>query len=265
MLSPVPTKSSHDTAPLAGDAAPTVGVASAWAQLIAWPSKAFAFWVFAAQLTVVMLSARSYTRGAGEQVMQQIVRASAVLVPGFMVFSALISVVLVRIVLAAADELGVSQFALNLLIRTLVLELLPLVAAGFVALRYSLPAANSFARQPGRKTAQDLASCSIASVFAVLLLALSSAVMASVIAYVSVYGLSFWGLASFNALMAQIVTPTVTVVLVIKTICSAVAVAVVPFGAVLMHQTQRSDLGVFARLVALLLLIELLSLLGNYY
>jgi hypothetical protein len=44
-----------------------------------------------------------------------------------------------------------------------------------------------------------------------------------------------------------------------------VAVAVVPFGAVLMYQTQRSDLGVFARLVALLLLIELLSLLGNYY
>ena len=94
---------------------------------------------------------------------------------------------------------------------------------------------------------------------------MSSAVVASVIAYVSVYGLSFWGLASFNALIAQIFTPTVMLVLVVKTLCSAVAVAVVPFGAVLMYQTQRSDLGVFARLVALLLLIELLSLLGNYY
>ncbi|UFS57261.1 ABC transporter permease [Comamonadaceae bacterium M7527] len=258
-------KPSHATKAFFSDAPPTASALGLWAQLAAWLRQAFLFWAFAAQLTVVMLSARSYTRSAGLQVMQQIVSASAVLVPGFMVFSALMSVVLVRIVLAAADELGVSQFALNLLIRTLVLELLPLVAAGFVALRYSLPAANAWARHPGRKTAQDLASCSIASVFAVLLLALSSAVMASVIAYVSVYGLSFWGLASFNALMAQIVTPTVMLVLVVKTVCSAVAVAVVPLGAVLMHQTQRSDLGVFARLVALLLLIELLSLLGNYY
>lgn len=236
-----------------------------WAQLAAQPRKAFAFWAFAAQLTVVMLSVRSYTRSAGVQVMQQIVAASATLLPGFMALSALMSVVLVRVVLAAADELGVSQFALNLLIRTLVLELLPLVAAGFVALRYGLPAANGLTQHTRRNTAQDLAPYSIACVFAVLLLAVSSAVVASVIAYVSVYGLSFWGLASFNALMAQICTPTVMLVLVVKTVCFAVAVAVVPFGAVLMRQTQRSDLGVFAKLVALLLLIELLSLLGNYY
>lgn len=265
MLSPVTTKRDHDTNGLVADALPTPGAIGLWAQLSAWPRKAFVFWAFAAQLTVVMLSARSYTRSAGLQVMQQIVSASVVLLPGFMVLSALMSVVLVRIVLAAADELGVSQFALNLLIRTLVLELLPLVAAGFVALRYSLPAANALAQQPERGTAQNLAPYSIASVFAVLLLAVSSAVVASVIAYVSVYGLSFWGLASFNALIAQIFTPTVMLVLVVKTLCSAVAVAVVPFGAVLMYQTQRSDLGVFARLVALLLLIELLSLLGNYY
>jgi hypothetical protein len=40
---------------------------------------------------------------------------------------------------------------------------------------------------------------------------------------------------------------------------------VVPFSAVADGQVPRSDLVVFARLMAILLLIELLSLVSNYY
>ena len=50
-----------------------------------------------------------------------------------------------------------------------------------------------------------------------------------------------------------------------KTLLSALAVAVVPFSAVADGLVQRSDLVVFARLMAILLLIELLSLVSNYY
>ena len=245
--------------------APLLGAQAWWAQVATLPTQMLAFWALAAQLTLLMWSPSSYKAGAGLRVMRQLVGASLPLLPGFLVLSALLSVVLVRIVLAAASELGVSQFALNLLIRTLVLELLPLMAAGFVALRYSLPAVNQLAQGAVQARPAGLVACSIGSGFSVLLLAMSSAVVASVIAYVSVYGLSFWGLASFNALIAQIFTPTVMLVLTLKTVASAWAVAVVPFAAVLMQQTKRSDLAVFARLVAILLLIELLSLLGNYY
>jgi phospholipid/cholesterol/gamma-HCH transport system permease protein len=257
-------------------------------------------WVLAAQLLALMLSPRSYTGPAGVPVMQQLVRASAAMVPSFMLLSALMSLVLVRIVLAAANELGLSQFALNVLIRSLVLELLPLVAAGFVALRYSLPAAHVVAKgmahdlagvQGGVNTNTPTTANSIgplhraspalqqavhhalkhavafasAGAFAVLLLAAASGVVASVIAYVSVYGLSLWGLAAFNALMAQIFTPTVMLVLAGKTLLSALAVATVPFSAALANPLKRSDLAIFARVVGILLLVELLSLVGNYY
>jgi|AntAceMinimDraft_1070359.scaffolds.fasta_scaffold53531_2 phospholipid/cholesterol/gamma-HCH transport system permease protein len=221
-------------------------------------------WVLAAQLIVLMLTPASYGGTRAQSAMQQLVQASLPLLPGFLVLSALISVVLVRIVLAAASELGVSQFALNLLIRTLVLELLPLIAASFVALRYSLVAANALGHERSYTPLDVVPFCS-ACVFAVLLLAVSGALLASVIAYVSVYGLSVWGLASFNTLMAQIFTPTVMVVLGCKTLLSALAVAVVPFSAVADGLVPRSDLVVFARLMAILLLIELLSLVSNYY
>lgn len=221
-------------------------------------------WVLAAQLIVLMLTPASYGGTRAQSAMQQLVQASLPLLPGFLVLSALISVVLVRIVLAAASELGVSQFALNLLIRTLVLELLPLIAASFVALRYSLVAASALGHERSYTPLDVVPFCS-ACVFAVLLLAVSGALLASVIAYVSVYGLSVWGLASFNTLMAQIFTPTVMVVLGCKTLLSALAVAVVPFSAVADGLVPRSDLVVFARLMAILLLIELLSLVSNYY
>ena len=272
-------------------------------------------WLLTAQLLALMLSPRSYVGPAGVPAMQQLVRASAAMVPSFMLLSALMSVVLVRIVLAAANELGLSQFALNVLIRSLVLELLPLVAAGFVALRYSLPAAhvvvkgmdhdlagvegdaNANATTNGNATTDDAnnninnirashraspalhqavhqavhqalkraAAFASAGAFAVLLLAAASGVVASVIAYVSVYGLSLWGLAAFNALMAQIFTPTVMLVLAGKTLLSALAVATVPFSAALANPLKRSDLAIFARVVGILLVVELLSLVGNYY
>jgi phospholipid/cholesterol/gamma-HCH transport system permease protein len=268
-------------------------------------------WLLTAQLLALMLSPRSYVGPAGVPAMQQLVRASAAMVPSFMLLSALMSVVLVRIVLAAANELGLSQFALNVLIRSLVLELLPLVAAGFVALRYSLPAAhvvvkgmdhdlagvegdaNANATTNGNATTDDAnnnvnnirashraspalhqavhqalkraVAFASAGAFAVLLLAAASGVVASVIAYVSVYGLSLWGLAAFNALMAQIFTPTVMLVLAGKTLLSALAVATVPFSAALANPLKRSDLAIFARVVGILLVVELLSLVGNYY
>jgi phospholipid/cholesterol/gamma-HCH transport system permease protein len=43
--------------------------------------------------------------------------------------SALLSLVIIRIVMATAAEYGLSQYALDVLVRTLVLELLPLLVA----------------------------------------------------------------------------------------------------------------------------------------
>jgi phospholipid/cholesterol/gamma-HCH transport system permease protein len=57
----------------------------------------------------------------------------------FTVLCALVTVVLTRIVLVTALSYGLSQYALQVVIRVLVLELIPLTAALFVALRCTIP------------------------------------------------------------------------------------------------------------------------------
>ncbi|MBK7685030.1 MAG: ABC transporter permease [Rhodocyclaceae bacterium] len=55
--------------------------------------------------------------------------------PGFTLLSTLLSLVLIRIVIVTALSYGLSQLALEMVIRVLVLELIPLFAALYVTLR----------------------------------------------------------------------------------------------------------------------------------
>jgi len=55
--------------------------------------------------------------------------------PWFTLLTALISLVIIRIVLVTAQSYGLSGFALEMMVRVLVLELIPLSAAMFAALR----------------------------------------------------------------------------------------------------------------------------------
>ena len=66
---------------------------------------------------------------------QQVVSATLTQLPWFTVLAALMGLVLIRIVVVTAHSYGLSQFALEMVVRALVLELLPLSAALFVAMR----------------------------------------------------------------------------------------------------------------------------------
>ena len=70
---------------------------------------------------------------------------------GFTVLAALISLVLTRIVVVTAISYGLSRYALEMVIRVLVLELIPLTAALFVAMRCTIPNGTQLAllRQSG--------------------------------------------------------------------------------------------------------------------
>jgi phospholipid/cholesterol/gamma-HCH transport system permease protein len=65
----------------------------------------------------------------------------------FGVLSALVSLVLIRIVVVTSQSYGLSRFALEMVVRVLVLELIPLCAAAFVALRTTLPAGLELAQR----------------------------------------------------------------------------------------------------------------------
>lgn len=236
---------------------------------------------FAAQMLVLMLSPSSYRRSQRQVIYRQLFVSTVPVLPGFVVMSALLSLVIIRIVLASAAAYGLSQYALDVLVRTLVLELLPLLVALYVALRFTMPSGEEVAdlRQQGilhamwrdgADPARDLLLPRVlAGVFAVVFLAVLSAVMALLMTYVSLYGFTTWGIGAYTRAVGQVFTPVVTLILGLKAFFFSLVVAILPIapnpmylGAPLRRRDEISQLG---RLFALILLIEVLSLVGNYY
>ena len=236
-----------------------------------------------AQILVLALTPSSYGAGTHRQrVLSSLYRATAPLLTWFLVLSALVSLVLIRIVVATAYSYGLSQYALEVLVRTLVLELIPLYVAMFVAVRYAMPGAQEVRKQlalqqregelPERQTllADQLLPRALGSMFSVLLLAGLSSVVALVLTYLTVYGFSPWGLPGYTRGVGQVFTPAVTLIFALKTLFFSLAVAVVPLAASAQADAEgrfarRSDISEFARLFSVVLLIEVVSLVGNYY
>src|SRR5471030_2126692 len=117
---------------------------------------------FAVLIVATALTPASYGGTHRPALARRIVIAAAPNLLWFTVLSALVSLVLIRIVVVTALSYGLSQYALEMVIRVLVLELIPLTAALFVALRCSIPngAALAMMRRDGyfdelRRRGQD--------------------------------------------------------------------------------------------------------------
>jgi len=237
--------------------------------------------LFGAQMLVLALAGSTYRRKQRSVIYRQLYAATAPLLPGFVVMSALLSLVIIRIVLVTAQSYGLSQYALDVLVRTLVIELLPLLVALFVALRFAMPSGAEVAsmrergdlielwRAGGDPARDELLPRVLAGVFAVVLLVLLSAAMALLMTYVMIYGFTSWGFAAYTRAVGQVFNPAATLILCMKTFLFSLIVAILPIapnpqygGATL---RQRDEIGQLGRLFTLILLIEVLSLIGNYY
>ena len=249
-----------------------------------------------ALILVLALSPSTYGRANRRALARQVYLGIAPILPWFALLSALLSVVLIRIVVVTAVSYGLSQYALEMVIRVLVIELIPLVAALFVALQSTVPSgaalirlheAGAFARQRRRgldPLRHELLPRVVAGIVAVLLLAAVSCLIATLLAYVAVYGFSLGGLPAFTRTMGQIFEPAVALILALKTLLFSVAAALIPVAAFLrsgrgqgpavlvdtapgrQRRLDRSspELDSLVRLFAAILLIEVVSLVGNY-
>ena len=237
-----------------------------------------------ALVLVLALSPSTYSRANRAALARHIVLGSAPILPWFAMLSALVSVVLVRIVIVTAVSYGLSQYALEMVIRVLVLELIPLTAALFVALRSTVPsgaeltamhARGAFARADADPLRFELLPRVVAGIVAVLLLAAVSCALALVLTYAALYGFSIAGLQGFTRTLGQIFNPAVALILVLKTLFFSIAVALIPVAAFLRGpqaaQTRAAgvrnspELESLVRLFAAILVIEVVSLMSNYY
>ena len=237
---------------------------------------------FGAQIMVLSLSPSSYRRVQRHRIVQAMYQATMPMLASFTVISAIVALVVIRIVLATALSYGLTRYALDVLVRTLVLELIPLSAALFAALRYAMPAGEpvrmmrlrgqfesllSAGQDPTRDTVLPQAA---AGMFAVITLAAVSSAITLVLAYLSVYGFSTWGLAAFTRTVGHVFNPVIVLIFGLKTLFLSLAVAIIPMvptppESQLGGGQGNADITRLARLLAVVLLIEMVSLVGNYY
>ncbi len=244
----------------------------------------FSWWymVYLGAIALVMaFSPSTYNRVNRIATSRYVYNSTWQVLPWFTVLAALVSLVLIRIVVVTSLSYGLSRYALEMVVRVLVLELIPLTAAMFVALRagmafnagdaLAVAAASSptRSRQAQNRLRQDLVPQVIANAFAVLSLAMVSSVIVLVLAYVSVYGFSPWGLGDYTRTVGRIFDPAVTIGFVLKTVLFGLAVAVIPTAAILeTHRYGRTSSSTVqpgaVRLLFVLLLIEAGSLAVKY-
>lgn len=234
-----------------------------------------------ALILTLVLSAASYRRAWRPAIARHLVQATAPHLLWFVLLAALLSLVIVRIVLVTAQSYGLSQFALEMVVRVLVLELIPLAAALFVAVRVTIPASvDVLALSQGPQAAElrragsaawqaEVVPRAVAGLFAVLLLAALSGMLALVLAYLLAHGFSPWGFDQYTRLVGRVFSPAVSLVFGLKTLALSVAVSVIPLSAGLPDGRRRAgvlppQLQGLVRLFFALLVIETASLLGNY-
>lgn len=250
--------------------------------LQAWGRNWWGLLFIGAQVIVLAFSPSSYNAGSNRRVIKQLYMATAPGLRAFSVMLALFNVVIIHIMVTTASSYGFSVYAIDAVVRTLVLELIPLTAALFVAIQYSVPGGNELfksrrARQlkggtvdARRMLGMEVLPRVLAGVFAVGFLGLLSALISLVLAYFIIYGPNHWGLQPYTRAVGQIFGPVTALIFAFKTALFALIVAVLPVGAAMQDWPRGSnrtsvELQGLVRMFALLLLVEAFSLIGNYY
>jgi phospholipid/cholesterol/gamma-HCH transport system permease protein len=235
-----------------------------------------------AWLLALSLSRSSYSRAYRPALLHQIYLGTAPNLLWFTVLSALLSLVLIRIVLVTALSYGLSQYALQTVVRVLVLELIPLTTALFVALQCTIPQSAEIAAMRSRgeldsprsrgidPLQREVLPRAMAGVFAVVTLASVSCVLTLVLAYVSVYGFTRWGFEAYTHTVGQIFSSAVALIFVLKITLMSLAVSLIPVASVLYDAGRTrwrasAEMRGLVRMLLVILVIEAASLVGNYY
>ena len=237
---------------------------------------------FGATLLVLAGSPSSYSRGTRRALVHHIYADTAPILAWFTTLAALLTVVITRIVVVTAASYGLSRYALEMVIRVLVVELIPLTAALFVALRCTIPngvalavmrANGEFAaiERQGRNPVVALAlPRALAGIYATITLAALSCFVALLLAYFAVYGFTLAGVGAYTHVFGHVFDPAVSLVFVLKTAFFALAVAIIPMASGLYDiggggSREGAALQGLVRMFAVLLVLEAASLAGNYY
>ncbi len=234
---------------------------------------------FAAAASALSLSA--YTARTRAVAMKQVYFSAWHVLPGFTLFAALLSWVVIQITISLARGYGLAQFALELVFHAVVLELVPFLTALYVALRSGAAIVTEVALMRVSGELDELSAAHLdpyqrefvpriaGSAIAVFALTIVSSSVVMVIAYLVTYGVSPWGFAEYTRTVARVFSPSVLAGFMFKGFVFGAVVAVIPIAAGLDANRNENSvpaavMGGMVRLFVALALIELMALAVKY-
>ena len=195
---------------------------------------------FAGFATAALLSPSTYRPATRELAVRQIYYTAWQILPGYAATVALLSLLLIEVVAVAARKYGVTQYSLELVLRVLVLELVPLTTALFVALRSGAAIGAEIALMSVRGELEDKEEAGAGPLQAELVPRIAGAalgvaslttlgcVIAVWLTYAAFYGFSSAGVPEFSRIVVNVYDGPELAVFGMKCLLFGVAVAVIP-------------------------------------
>ena len=245
--------------------------------LVAWLADWHRVFMFGAMALVMVAAPATYDAVNRATIARHVYLTTWRILPWFTLLAGVVSWALIRVVLVTSLHYGLAKFALELVVKVLVLEVIPLFAALYVAMRNALSTRAGVGNitlprdldvlggDATDRIRDELVPRVIAYGFSVLTMVVVSGFLTLLLAYLSVYGFSRWGLPEFERSVGQAFDSVAALSFAIKGVFYSLAVAVIPIAASLnttasaAEQASRLQPGT-ARLLMALFAIEGLSL-----
>ena len=193
-------------------------------------------------VTTSALTPSTYNKATRLVIEKQIYFTAWQILPGFALFSALFSFLIIDIVASAGREYGLYEYSLELIVRVLILEILPLMTALFVALRTGAAINTEVALMRIQKELDALQRIGvdpmrlellprvIGGTVSVAALTAVNVVVALWISHLVVIELNPWTLTAgdFTQMIGKVLDVATIAVLWLKTLAFGLAVTVIP-------------------------------------
>ena len=218
-------------------------IESLGAKVAGWFTVGYGIFAFLAQALLLLLDRTTWNRATFDVVIKQVYFTAVQILPVFLGYALVISWLIITIILSTARDFGLTEFASEMTIRVLVLELLPFLTALFIALRSGSAINTEVALMQVNNELDALAHCKvppmqfeflprlIGGVISVIVLAGLAGLLALLLAYLSVYGLSMAGFEPFTQTIAKIFNLQILAGLIAKCALFGLAVTLIPITA----------------------------------
>lgn len=218
-------------------------VESLGAKVSNWFMAAYGIFAFMVRALLMLIKPTSWNRATYDVVIKQIYFTAVQILPVFLIYALAISWLLISIILDTARGFGLTEFATEMSIRAVILELLPFLTALFIALRSGSAINTEVALMQVNNELDALAHCQvppmqfeflprlIGGVISMLTLAGLACLFTLGLTYASIYGMDLAGFEPFTQTVAKIFNLGVVVGFFVKALLFGLAVTLIPITA----------------------------------